>query len=256
MFKAKARFLGSNQLESIATDGQRKMNWNNQQLNHDEISWQAPVSGTVFGTLLNFHGEYEALKAEMNEPPYEAPPKHPVLYIKPVNTLNSHLRPVPLPENETTFEVGAGLGVVIGETATRLTEETALNYVAGYTVVADYSIPHTSFYRPDIKNKVRDLSCVIGPWIIDKNEVSNPDQLAITVDVNGKTVHENNTQNMIRSVATLLAEVTDFMTLQKGDLFIVGTPENKPQITAGDTVTITIDQVGRLENTVIQGGDA
>lgn len=257
MVKAKAKFLGSDRLEKIKTNLTEEIRWGNTQFNSRELAWQNPISGTVYGTLLNFAGEYEALKPKMSQPPYESPPKHPVLYIKPTNTMNSHLRSVPLPSDEPSFEVGAGLGVVVGQTATHLTKETALDYVAGYTVVADYSIPHINFYRPDIKNKVRDLSCVIGPWIIDKNEIQNPDELAIKVSVNDKVNQQNNTKNLLRSVRTLLADVTQFMTLMKGDVLLVGTPENKPKVCAGDKVTINIEQVGRLENTVThesQGG--
>lgn len=259
MLHAQAKFLGSHHYESIYTDLTTNVRWNDQIYKADQLTWQVPISGRVFGTLFNFQGEYDALKNAMNQPPYEAPPKHPVLYIQPSNTRNSHLQPVPLPMNEDSFEVGAGLGVVIGKTATKLTKENAMEYIAGYTVVADYSIPHTSFYRPDIKNKVRDRSCVIGPWIIHKNDVTNHNNLSIKVSVNDVAKQENNTKNLIRSVTKLLAEITEFMTLAKGDLLLVGTPEDKPIVKNGDTVTVTIDQVGRLENSVTlnhEGGEA
>ncbi|MFK2827292.1 fumarylacetoacetate hydrolase family protein, partial [Bacillus sp. B190/17] len=86
------------------------------------------LSGTIYGTLLNYKGALEALGESVNEAPYKAAPKAPILYIKPVNTISSHGQPIPLPEGVSELEIGAALGVVIGRTATRVSEKEALDY--------------------------------------------------------------------------------------------------------------------------------
>lgn len=251
MHKVKAKFVGTNQLEEIRVDFSDVIKWRGKTYKQTDRTWQSPISGTVYGTLLNFRGDYEIWKQDMHEEPYNNPPKHPILYIKPMNTITGHLQSVSLPKGEQVVQVGASLGIVIGQTATRLTKENALDYIEGYTVVNDISIPHQSIYRPNINNKARDRFCPVGPWIIPSKEVSNPDELSIRVSVNGEQIQENTTKNLIRSVSQLLAEVTEFMTLYQGDLLLVGVPEGAPHVRAGDTVNITIDQVGSLENTII-----
>ncbi|MGA8943319.1 MAG: fumarylacetoacetate hydrolase family protein [Thermoactinomyces sp.] len=217
----------------------------------DCLPWDAPVSGTVYGTLLNYKGALEALGDEVNEAPYHAPPKAPVLYIKPANTVIGYGMPIPLPQGVSQLEIGAALGVVIGSRATRVRENEALAYVAGYTVVNDVSIPHKSLYRPAIKEKARDGFCPVGPWVMERDAVENPDSLKIRVFINSKLQQENTTENLIRPVRRLIADVTAFMTLDPGDILLAGVPERAPLAKAGDQVRIEIDEVGRLENTII-----
>lgn len=218
----------------------------------EEASLEAPISGTVYGTLLNYKGELETLGSTLNEEPYKQPPKAPVLYIKPVNTVTGFKSFIPLPEDTSHLQIGASLGIVIGKNATRVTEEEALDYVLGYTIVNDVSIPHENFYRPAIKQKARDNFCPVGPWIIERDAISNLDQLVITVFVNGELKQKNTTANLIRPVSQLISEISKFMTLYEGDLLLVGVPENPPLVKEGDRVRIEIDGIGYLENTVKQ----
>lgn len=217
---------------------------------------QAHFKGTIYGVLFNFQGQLEAIGKALQEKPYKEPPKRPVLYIKPRNTLNSHRKPVIIPEGETEIQVGAALGVVFEKNATNVSVHDAMDYVDGYTVVNDVSIPHDNFYRPNIKNKVRDGFCPVAPWVVKRTEVANPGQLRIRVYVNGELVQENNTKNLVRSVAQLVSDVSEFMTLVKGDMLLVGVPEEAPLAKAGDTVRIECDGVGVLENNIIDEKDA
>src|ERR1700674_5202408 len=100
------------------------------------------LSGTVYGALLNHRSALAALGPAVNQPPYNAPPDAPVLYIKPRNTLALSGSIVRIPPGTPELEVGACVGVVIGRTACRVPEPRALDYVAGYLIVADVSIPH------------------------------------------------------------------------------------------------------------------
>lgn len=121
----------------------------------------------------------------------------------------------------------------------------------GYTVANDVSIPHSSVYRPAIKEKARDGFCPIGPWIVENEEIPNPDDLDITVHINGELKQQQTTRNLIRSVDELIAEVTSFMTLYEGDTLLIGVPENPPLARNGDVVKITIAGIGSLENQVV-----
>jgi 5-oxopent-3-ene-1,2,5-tricarboxylate decarboxylase/2-hydroxyhepta-2,4-diene-1,7-dioate isomerase len=204
--------------------------------------------GTVYGVLLNYRGALAALGDAVNRPPYKAPPKAPVLYIKPANTRSGHGAPIPVPDDAPELEVGASLAVVIGRTACRVAPERALDHVAGYTIANDVSVPHESYYRPSIRFKCRDGFCPVGPRLVERGAIANPDALAIRVFVDGVLAQENTTANAIRPVARLIAEITDFMTLSPGDILLTGVPERAPRARAGQRVAIEIDGLGRLEN--------
>ncbi len=252
MSKAKVRLRGIAQtVEADVTPNEDTIHFDGKPFRMDRLPWDAPVSGTVYGVLLNYKGALSALGNAVNEAPYLAPPKAPVLYIKPANTVIGYDMPIPLPADILQLEVGAVLGVVIGRTARCVGEKEALAYVAGYTVANDVTVPHTSFYRPAIKEKARDGFCPLGPWVIERDAVANPDALGVRVLINGKLQQENTTENLIRPVRQLIADITQFMTLKKGDTLLVGVPEGAPLAKAGDRVRIEIDGVGCLENTVV-----
>ena len=210
-----------------------------------------PVRGTVYGTLLNHRDALAALGGRVNEAPYKAPPRAPVLYIKPRNTVVGHRVPVAVPANAKELEMGASLGVVIGRTATRVAAADALAHVAGYTVVNDISVPHESYYRPSLRFKCRDGFCPIGPAVVARALVADPDDLAIEVAIDGETVHRNSTSGLVRPVARLIADVTEFMTLFAGDVLMVGVAAGAPRARAGQRVTITIAGVGTLETPLV-----
>ena len=200
---------------------------------------RAPVSGAVYGTLLNDRAALEALGDAMNTPPYKAPPRAPILYLKPRNTLAGHGARVSVPDAQGV-QVGASLGIVIGRTAARVKAHEAIDYIAGYALVADLSVPHESVYRPSVRFRARDSFCVIGPTVRARRHVPDPDRLAIRVDIEGKPTFAANTSTCVRGVAQLLADVTDFMTLSAGDVLTLGVPHGAPIAQAGARATISI----------------
>ncbi|WP_366492191.1 fumarylacetoacetate hydrolase family protein [Variovorax sp. 67-131] len=101
-------------------------------------------------------------------------------------------------------------------------------YVAGYTVVADYSVPSESFYRPSVRFKARDGSCVVGPYVTPRERIETPDDLNVGVYVDGEIVHSTTTSGMVRNVSRLLADVTEFMTLSPGDVLMLGVCCRRP----------------------------
>ena len=210
----------------------------------------SPVRGTVYGTLLNEKAALAALGEQVHAAPYKAPPKAPILYIKPRNTWAQGGDVVTVPADATELQMGATLGVVIGSTACKVTVADAMSYVAGYVVMNDISVPHDSFYRPSMRFKCRDGFCPMGAFV-PREAVANPDALAVTVAVDGVVVQRTDTAGRIRSVAQLMADVTEFMTLHPGDVLSIGVSANVPLAHAGQRVTITIAGVGQLETVLI-----
>lgn len=261
MSKATINLRGVKQVnEGTIIEQGRAVEINEKRYDTGELSYDVPVSGTVYGALLNYKGAFKALEPAMHEDPYKAPPKEPVLYIKPENTFTSYGAAIPLPAGVPKLEMGAALGIVIGKTATQVKEADALEYIQGYTIVNDVTIPHESFHRPAVKEKARDGFCPIGPWITEREAVVEPDALDVRVYINGELQQENNTKNLVRSVGKLIEDVTAFMTLYAGDTLLVGVPENAPLAKENDRVEIEIEGVGVLENTIknedkVAGGD-
>jgi 5-oxopent-3-ene-1,2,5-tricarboxylate decarboxylase / 2-hydroxyhepta-2,4-diene-1,7-dioate isomerase len=214
------------------------------------------LSGTVYGVLLNHAPALAALGAKANEAPYKAPPKAPVIYVKPRNTLAASGTLSEVPAGVQALQIGANLGVVIGRAACRVAERDALSFVAGYVIVNDLSVPHDSFYRPAVRHKARDGSCVIGPAVVPRQRVPDADALAVHVFVDGELVQATTTGQRIRPLARLLADVTDFMTLAAGDILMLGTAAHAPCAQAGHSVAIEIDGLGRLEHALIQGSES
>jgi 5-oxopent-3-ene-1,2,5-tricarboxylate decarboxylase/2-hydroxyhepta-2,4-diene-1,7-dioate isomerase len=199
-----------------------------------------PVPGAVYGTLLNDRAALAALGDAVNMPPYKGPPKAPILYLKPRNTLAGNRARVMVPDDAPGVEVGASLGIVMGRTATRVSVERAFDFIAGFTVVADISVPHTSVYRPSVRFRARDGFCVVGPTVVAARHVPTPDNLKITAHVRGKTPFIASTASTVRNVAQLISDVTDFMTLSAGDVLTLGVPYGSPVVHAGDEAEMSI----------------
>ena len=203
----------------------------------------------VVGPLLNFRGAWQAMEPAMQREPHFKPPKHVVLYLKPANTFSGDGDAIVLPAGVDQVQVGATLGVVIGAPAARVGEAEAMDFVRGYVSVNDVTVPHTAVLRPPIKQKCRDTFCPIGAEV-PAARIADSGAVEIRAYVNGELKATNTTSNLIRSVPKLLAEVTEFMTLEAGDILLVGVPENVPVARAGDRVAVEIVGVGRVENPI------
>jgi len=212
------------------------------------------AAGTLFGIALNYQGLLRSRLEEFQQPPYQKPPVKPVLFIKTSNTRNGHDQPVVFPAGVERLQPGPALGVVIGKDASRVSETEAMNHVAGYLIVNEFSLPEDSYYRPAVKAKCRDGFCPIGPELVPASQIANPNALGIRLLVNGELRQQNNTANWVRNIPQLIAELSEFMTLHAGDVLITGTPEGRVDVQPGDTVAVEIDGLGRLVNTVVAEG--
>ncbi|MEO7245150.1 MAG: fumarylacetoacetate hydrolase family protein [Rubrivivax sp.] len=197
------------------------------------------LSGTLLGVLMNHRAALAALGEAAAQPPYKAPPKAPVLYLKPRNTWVASGGAVPVPADAPALELGAALGAVIGRTASGVTESDALDHVAGWLLLADICVPHTSVYRPSLRWRARDGFCPLAPTVAPRAAVPNPDALTLTVEVDGIVVHQATTGDRVRDAATLIADVSAFMTLQPGDVLMLGVAHGAPRVHAGQQARIT-----------------
>lgn len=207
--------------------------------------------GTVYAALLNHRADLEALGARMQEPPYLAPPRAPVLHLRPRNTWSADGDAIAVPAHCAGVQVGATLAVIIGTPCVRIRAQDAPRHVAAVTVVNDLSLPHQEIFRPAIKERCRDGFCAVGPSVA---AVTGADPFAdhvMRTFINGELRAEWRTRDLIRSLARLMADVSEFMTLHTGDVLMVGTPRAAPLARPGDWVAAEIEGIGRIENAII-----
>lgn len=191
--------------------------------------WQP--QGTVYGTLLNFRREWDLWAPKMSQDPYKAPPQAPVLYVKTANTLAPAGQDLLLQDGVTAVDIGASLGLIIGQQG----------HVVGAVLLNDWAVPHTSYYRPPVKARCRD-----GFLALPQHATAGalPDWAALEIEVrrNGEPVQRVNLADLVRPLPTLLADVAAFMTLQPGDVLMVGTDcladGTRPQAQAGDRIDL------------------
>lgn len=210
------------------------------------------MKGTVFSVALNHRSQLDAWDQAFRSAPYQTPPKTPVWFIKPRNTHLINGGSIPFPAGETV-QSGATLAVVIGTTARKVPVAKVADYVAGYALANDVSLPETSFYRPAIKAKCRDGFCPLGEVV----PLNNVDRLEIVTEINGVEQDRWSTADLVRSVPELIAAISDFITLQPGDAVLIGTPHQRVEIKPGDRVTVRAvgSPLPALTNRVMQVGE-
>lgn len=180
-------------------------------------------------------------------------PKEPIIFMKATTSLSGADDPIMLPKGSKKTDWEVELGVVIGSVARYVSEKDALNYVAGYCVVNDVSEREYQIERGTQwdKGKGCDTFGPVGPWLVTREEIENPQRLELWLDLNGERVQSGNTRTMIFSVAKIISYVSRFMTLMPGDIITTGTPPGvgmgmKPQrfLKRGDVVSLGIDGLG------------
>jgi 5-oxopent-3-ene-1,2,5-tricarboxylate decarboxylase/2-hydroxyhepta-2,4-diene-1,7-dioate isomerase len=197
--------------------------------------------GTVYGTLMNFRGELEALGDKINEPPYKAPPKAPVLYIKPANTWTENGGAIALPANVPEVEVGATVAMVMK----------SAREIAGFVLMNDLSVPHDSFFRPPVKFNCLDGFLGIGDRIRARNEAGDPAVFKLEVRINGELKQTVRFSQLLRPADKLLADVSEFMTLGEGDMLMLGCDAGRPRARVGDRIEIGMPALGKLTNILV-----
>jgi 2-keto-4-pentenoate hydratase/2-oxohepta-3-ene-1,7-dioic acid hydratase in catechol pathway len=199
---------------------------------------------------LNYHDH----AAEQNVDP----PAEPLLFGKFANALLEPGRPIVLPREATHTDAEAELAVVIGAEARRVAEDEALTIVAGYTVANDVSARNLQYADGQwLRAKGFDTFCPLLPALVPVDELGDASGLRIVQRLNGETLQDSNTSDLIHDVPQVVAHASSVFTLQPGDVVLTGTPagvgffRDPPlSLAAGDTVEIEIERIGLLSNPV------
>jgi 2-keto-4-pentenoate hydratase/2-oxohepta-3-ene-1,7-dioic acid hydratase in catechol pathway len=187
-------------------------------------------------------------------------PKEPIVFTKTIDCAVGANHPVVLPQGSEKGDWEVELGIVIGSTARYVPEADALQHVAGYCVVNDVSEREYQLERGSQwdKGKGCDTFGPIGPWLVTADEVGDPQNLSLWLEVNGHRYQNGSTKTMIFGVATVVSHLSRFMTLRAGDLIITGTPPGvgmgvKPKpvyLKPGDVMRLSIEKLGEQQQTV------
>jgi 2-keto-4-pentenoate hydratase/2-oxohepta-3-ene-1,7-dioic acid hydratase in catechol pathway len=182
-------------------------------------------------------------------------PETPILFSKFNNTLAASSQPVGLPRVATQYDYEVELGLVIGRRAAAVSVEDALEYVLGYCTANDLSARDLQMRTSQwLLGKSLDGFCPVGPYLVTRDEVPDPQKLALRTWVNGELRQNSNTSDMIFSVAEIVSYASTYMTLEPGDLIITGTPQGvilgmpEPRVwlKSGDEVVVEVEGLGKL----------
>jgi 2-keto-4-pentenoate hydratase/2-oxohepta-3-ene-1,7-dioic acid hydratase in catechol pathway len=189
-------------------------------------------------------------------------PKHPILFFKANSAIVGAYDDVVMPRGSTHSDWEVELGVIIGKTAKYVSKEDALDHVAGYCIVNDVSERHfqANLTGQWTKGKSCDTFGPTGPWLVTRDEVADPQNLSMSLDVNGKRMQTGSTATMIFSVAEIIEHLSGLMTLYPGDVITTGTPPGvalgmKPEpifLKVGDVMDLKIDGLGHQKQKVDQ----
>ena len=218
-----------------------------------------------FGACVNNVGKFMCIGLNYSDHAAETGaeiPAHPILFMKATSAIIGANDTVMIPRNSHATDWEVELGVVIGTACKYVKPEEALNYVAGYCISNDVSERHfqAKLTGQWTKGKSCDTFGPIGPWLVTRDEISDPQNLDMTLDVNGQRRQTGNTETMIFSVAECIAHLSQLMTLHPGDVISTGTPPGvglgmKPEpvyLKACDVMDVWIDGLGHQRQTVGQ----
>jgi 2,4-didehydro-3-deoxy-L-rhamnonate hydrolase len=189
-------------------------------------------------------------------------PKEPIIFHKTLSCMQGANDDVMLPKNSVKSDWEVELGIVIGTKASYVSKKEALNHVAGYVLVNDVSEREYQLERGQTwdRGKGCDTFGPVGPWLVTSDEITNPQKLDMWLDVNGEKKQRGNTKTMIFDCATIVSYVSQFMTLNPGDIITTGTPPGvgmglKPTaqfLKAGDTIALGIAGLGEQHAKVVK----
>ena len=221
-----------------------------------EIEWGPAVTkpSKIICVGLNYKKHADETKAKY--------PEVPILFNKFDNALTGHLAEIEVPRTTERLDHEVELGIVIGKTGKFIEEENALEFVLGYCTTNDLSARDIQKRTPQwMVGKTNDGFAPVGPYLVTKSEVENPNSLQLTTTVNGEVRQNSNTADMIFSCEQLISYISNYMTLKPGDLIMTGTPEGvilgrpieeRVYLQPGDTVTVEVEKLGALTNTFIE----
>lgn len=209
--------------------------------------------GKVVGVAINYrlHGAETGLKV----------PAEPALFLKATSAICGATDDIILPNGGEKTDWEVELGVVIGKHAKNISEEKAMNHIAGYCVVDDVSERAFQLERggqQHTKGKSADTFCPLGPWLVTRDEIPNPQKLRLWTKLNGETMQDGTTADMLFSVKQLVSYISEFMTLLPGDVISTGTPDgvgrgrNPPRyLRAGEVLELGVDGLSAQRHKIV-----
>jgi 2-keto-4-pentenoate hydratase/2-oxohepta-3-ene-1,7-dioic acid hydratase in catechol pathway len=212
-----------------------------------------PNPGKILCVGLNYRKHAEESGAAI--------PTTPVLFSKFGNTIAAHGEDVPLTDAATDYDYEVELGVVIGKTAKNVSEADALGTVFGYTTANDVSARDLQTRTSQwLLGKTMDKFLPIGPYLVTADDVPNPQALQLRTWLNGDLRQDSTTEDMIFSVAEIIAYASRHFTLEPGDVIVTGTPSGvilgmaeKKWMVPGDLVEVEVEGLGKLANHLVAG---
>ncbi len=186
-------------------------------------------------------------------------PEKPIYFLKSANTICGPGDAIQLPPNSSQVDYEAEFAVVMGKRGSRIPEDEAYDYVAGYMILHDVSARDMQFGDGQwFRGKSCDTFAPTGPWIVTSDEIRDPHKLKISLKLNGETLQDSNTSNLIFNVPFLVSYLSQSTTWEVGDLMSTGTPPGvgvfrKPPVflKEGDSVSVTVQRIGTLTNPVV-----
>ena len=246
--------IGPDQLSDPALARLRKLKTDTLPLVKGSPRMGCPVAG--IGKFIAIGLNYADHAAEAGMPI----PAEPIVFMKATSCIQGPDDPVMLPKGSKKSDWEVELGVVIGRQARHVSQKDALSHVAGYCVVNDVSERAYQIERGGTwdKGKGCDTFGPIGPWLVTRDEIANPQRLDLWLDLNGHRMQNGNTRTMIFSVAKVVSYVSQFMTLMPGDVITTGTPPGvgmgmKPPVflKKGDVLTLGVQGLGTQRQLVV-----
>ena len=246
--------IGPDQLSDPALARLRKLKSDTLPLVKGSPRMGCPVAG--IGKFIVIGLNYADHAAEAGMPI----PAEPIVFMKATSCIQGPDDPVMLPKGSKKSDWEVELGVVIGRQARHVSQKDALSHVAGYCVVNDVSERAFQIERGGTwdKGKGCDTFGPIGPWLVTRDEIANPQRLDLWLDLNGHRMQNGNTRTMIFSVAKVVSYVSQFMTLMPGDVITTGTPPGvgmgmKPPVflKKGDVLTLGVQGLGTQRQLVV-----
>jgi 5-oxopent-3-ene-1,2,5-tricarboxylate decarboxylase / 2-hydroxyhepta-2,4-diene-1,7-dioate isomerase len=242
-----ARFLAAGRIQHGAvTDDGTLLDAAGRRVREEGLVWLPPVAPPkVIGLALNFADHAAELELKT--------PEAPALFLKPLTSLTGHKSPVIAPPNIEYMHYEVELVVVIGPGGRRIARDNAYEHVKGYTIGNDVTIRDFvgNLYRPPVKAKGFDTFTPLGPWMIDRDDLPDPNNVTLRAYVNGELRQEGNTRDFVNDIPALIAYISDFMTLEENDLIFTGTPKGLSHVYPGDVMRLEIAGIGALENPVV-----
>lgn len=221
-----------------------------------EIEWGPAVTepSKIICVGLNYKKH-----ADETKQPY---PERPILFNKFENALTGHLSEIEVPRTTERLDHEVELGIVIGKTGKFIPEDEALDYVFGYCTTNDLSARDIQKRSSQwMTGKTNDGFAPVGPYLVTKDAIDNPNNLRLTTTVNGEVRQNSSTADMIFSCEELVSYISNYMTLKPGDLIMTGTPEGvilgrpieeRVYLQPGDEITVEVEKLGALTNTFIE----